>query len=82
MIGNRTRRIFFWLVLYTIMLSWVVFLSGCHTTQALYLEAQCGLGKDYVCSPQWVEAGDPNYPGDNEMHIVCGCMDKKDLKGN
>lgn len=47
--------------------------SGCYTARVIALEARCGIGRDYVCSPQF------GYDG---VYMVCGCMNKEDLKGD
>lgn len=56
--------------------------SGCYTFQSMALEARCGIGRDYACISRWFEAGDPDDTNDNELRLVCGCMDKEYLKGN
>lgn len=59
-----------------------VLISGCYSPRAILLETKCGFGRDYICSPMWVEAGDLGNINDNELHLICGCIDKKYLKGN
>jgi hypothetical protein len=48
-------------------------LSSCYTVHSLALEARCGIGRDYVCAP---------IMQTDHMEMVCGCMDKEDLKAN
>lgn len=54
------------------ILVWLI-LFGCYSPRAILLEAQCGIGRDYVCSPQL---------GAEHVYMICGCMSRKDLKGN
>lgn len=56
--------------------------SGCYTIQSIALEARCGIGRDYACISRWFEAGEMDNPGDNELRMVCGCVDKENIKGN